>query len=89
MDNQETLLLDADQRYAVNRHAGIAFRFDRNETQPDADTEWSGYEIPTGNVVMVMVGDDREYIIDPADCTALAEDAYCPGCGQIGCACYR
>lgn len=35
-----------------------------------------------------MVGDDRDHIIDVDDLTPLDDDDYCPGCGQIGCACY-
>jgi hypothetical protein len=42
-------------------------------------------DVPTGNLVVVMVGDDREHIVDPDDCTALDDDAYCHECGQIGC----
>lgn len=34
----------------------------------------------------VMVGDDGEFIVDVEDLTALSEDDYCPGCGQVGCA---
>lgn len=33
----------------------------------------------------VMVGDDYVHLIDVDDLTPLAEDAYCPSCGQIGC----
>ena len=36
--------------------------------------------------VMVMVGDDREHIIDISDLTPLDDDEYCRECGQIGCA---
>lgn len=36
-------------------------------------------------VIAVMVGDDREHVIDVDDLTALDEDAYCSVCGQIGC----
>jgi hypothetical protein len=37
----------------------------------------------------VMVGDDKGWLIDPEDLTAITEDDYCPGCGQTGCHCYR
>lgn len=87
-DTAYTLLADTDARYRVAGYDGIAFRWYGDETAPDEDTEWSGYEVPTGRVVMVMVGDDRRYSIDPADCTILADDDYCPGCGQIGCTAY-
>lgn len=33
----------------------------------------------------VMVGDDREHLVDPDDLIELDEDAYCAECGQIGC----
>lgn len=36
-------------------------------------------------VVAIMVGDDREFIIDVEDLTKISEDDYCSGCGQIGC----
>jgi hypothetical protein len=34
----------------------------------------------------VMVGDDREHIVDIDDLTELGELDYCAECGQIGCA---
>lgn len=39
-----------------------------------------------GKARMVMVGDDREHLIDPEDITTLGEDDYCRECGQVGCA---
>ena len=42
-------------------------------------------ERETGNAIMLMVGDDRRFSVDPSDCEPLAEGDYCPGCGQIGC----
>ena len=77
------MALDADTRYKVEGFGGVAFFYDRDETKPDADTEWSGIEVPTGRVLMVMVGDDYRHAIDPADATPIGEDDYCPGCGQI------
>jgi len=35
-----------------------------------------------------MVGDDREFSVDPEDVTEIPENAYCPECGQIGCKAY-
>lgn len=87
-DETYTLLPDPDTRYSVAGYRGIAFAWYGDETVPDEDTEWSGYEAPTGRVVMVMVGDDRHHSVDPADCAPLAEDAYCAGCGQVGCHAY-
>jgi len=34
---------------------------------------------------VVMVGDDREHIVDPEDLVRLDEDEYCGCCGQLGC----
>lgn len=65
--------------------AGIAWRFAGAETKPDADTEWTGIEEPTGMVTMVMVGDDREFSIDPDDVGTLEEGEFCRECGQVGC----
>ena len=41
--------------------------------------------IPTGLLVMYMVGDDREFIIDPASVTEIDDEDFCGQCGQIGC----
>lgn len=41
---------------------------------------------PTGMVVAVMVGDDQPHVVDPDDLVEIADDDYCEGCGQIGCA---
>ena len=72
----------------VTDYPGIAFFISRWETKPDEDTEWTGIEEPTGNVEIVMVGDDRVFVYDPEDLTALDEGDYCPSCGQIGCHAY-
>lgn len=40
---------------------------------------------PTGMVVAVMVGDNREHIVDPDDLSVIDEDEFCGCCGQIGC----
>lgn len=34
---------------------------------------------------VVMVGDDREHVVDADDCTPLEDGRYCTTCGQIGC----
>jgi hypothetical protein len=39
----------------------------------------------TDQVIAVMVGDDREHIVDVSDLTEIDPDAYCSGCGQVGC----
>lgn len=55
------------------------------ETEPDEDTDWSGYEVRTGRLVCIMVGDDRRFTVDPDDVSTLAREEYCSECGQIGC----
>lgn len=72
--------------YTVRGWRGVAFYVLGWETEPDGDTEWSGYETRTGNVLVVMIGDDRRHSVDPSDLTPLDELAYCAECGQIGCA---
>lgn len=84
-DDVAAILADPHARYSVAQYPGIAFWADRAETRPDEDTEWTGYEQPTGRVLMVMVGDDRRIPTDPEDVTLIPEDAYCPDCGQLGC----
>src|SRR3990167_1701462 len=39
----------------------------------------------TGQLLAVMVGDDRHNVVDPADLTELTDDEYCSECGQVGC----
>lgn len=71
--------------YSVRGYAGVAFQVLGWEVEPDDDTEWSGYEPRTDNVLAVMVGDDKRWSVDPDDLTPLAEDAFCRECGQVGC----
>jgi hypothetical protein len=74
--------------YGVAGHPGIAFHLLGPETVPDGDTEWTGMEVETGRVIVVMVGDDRRIPVDPEDVTPIADEDYCSGCGQIGCNAY-
>ena len=72
--------------YRINGWAaGIAWYVLGWETEPDQDTEWSGIEERTGNLVCRMIGDDRDFSVDPEDVTALERDEYCGECGQVGC----
>lgn len=71
--------------YRINGWPGVAFSIYGWETEPDANTEWTGIENRTGQLVAVMVGDDRRHLVDPEDVTPLAYSDYCPECGQIGC----
>lgn len=41
--------------------------------------------VETGRALVVMVGDDHVYAVDPDDMTPIAEEDYCHACGQIGC----
>lgn len=77
--------LDFDLRYRVEGYGGVAWRAIRWETKPDCETSWTGYEIPTGKVECVMVGDNRKFSFDPEDLTPLDDDEFCSCCGQIGC----
>jgi len=75
--------------YRVKGYRGIAFSVFGWEIEPDSDTEWTGIETRTGNVIAVMVGDDRQFSIEPEDLSPLEENDYCFECGQIGCHCTR
>lgn len=79
--------IDFDAHYRANHWPGVALRLLGWETEPDEDTEWSGIENRTGQVVAIMVGDDRRHVLDPSDLTKIPEDAFCRSCGQIGCGC--
>ena len=71
--------------YTVADYRGVAVWVRGWQTEPDEDTEWSGYEVRTGRAVYTMVGDDRLLTCEPDDLTPLAEDGFCRGCGQTGC----
>lgn len=51
--------------------------FDTTDYEPEPER--------TGNLVCVMVGDDRHWSFDPDDVAPLDDDDYCHECGQIGC----
>ncbi|MCP5117483.1 MAG: hypothetical protein GY953_42210 [bacterium] len=87
-DDIQALLDDEGQRYTVaGRHwSGIAVWVDGPETELDADSEWTGFSIPTGRVLVVMVGDDKRHAVDVEDLTPLDDEDYCGTCGQVGCA---
>ena len=61
---------------------GVAWRFKKRDTMYVFDSEEQG---ETGMVVMVMVGDDSPFVVDPEDVHAIDTDSYCHSCGQIGC----
>lgn len=72
---------------SVDGWRGIAFHVLGWQTEPDEDTEWTGMEVRTGRLVVVMVGDDQMHLADPDEITPLRSDEYCHSCGQIGCGC--
>lgn len=89
--------LDLTARYAVDGYPGIAFYLRGYVRTPLVDDEtgeelrvWMGelddaYDIDRSQVRAVMVGDDREHLVDVDDLTPLDELGYCAVCGQIGC----
>lgn len=38
-----------------------------------------------GQVMIRMVGDDRDFYVDRYEVSVIDEDDFCGGCGQIGC----
>jgi hypothetical protein len=82
---------DADDTFTADAYTvsgwgrGIAWRVYGWETEPDQDSEWTGEEVRTGRIVVVMIGDDRRFVVDPEDVTPLADLDYCAECGQVGC----
>lgn len=74
-----------DDAVRIKGHSGVAWYVLGWQTEPDEDTEWSGYENRTGQLVCCMVGDDAHWLIDPDDVQTLARGEYCGECGQIGC----
>jgi hypothetical protein len=76
---------DFDPAYRADGHSGITWRVYGYESEPDEDTEWTGYEVATGLLVAHMVGDDRTFTFGPDELTPLEDEDYCSGCGQIGC----
>ncbi len=71
--------------YRIKGWPAVAWHVRGWQTEPDADTEWSGYEVRTGALVCTMVGDDALHLVDPDDVVALPREDYCGECGQIGC----
>ena len=71
--------------YTAQGWRGIAWRVLGWETTPDEDTEWSGQEQRTGNVVAHMIGDDSLFRFEFDELTPLDREEYCGVCGQVGC----
>ena len=76
---------DFDSAYRAEGSDGVAWCVFAYETEPDEDTEWSGYENPTGRLLAHMIGDDHTVSFDPEDLQPIDREGYCAECGQIGC----
>ena len=73
------------EAYRIDGYRGIAWDVLGWETVNDEDTEWTGMQVKTGNVVAVMIGDDRYFTFGPDEIHPLDRGQYCVECGQIGC----
>lgn len=67
--------------YRVAGSDGIAYEVLGWET---VETSRADYDNRTGRLIVVMIGDDRHYAVDPDVLVELADGEYCPDCGQIG-----
>lgn len=79
--------INFDGRFSVSWCKGVAFFLLGWHAEEKLDEESGEVELERcdGQVVGVMVGDDRRHIIEVADLTEIKEGEYCPSCGQIGC----
>ena len=64
------------EAYRIIGEPGIAWRILGWETEPDGDTDWTGYETRTGFVVAIMIGDDRRFRFEPDDIVPIDDDEY-------------
>ena len=71
--------------YKIKGYSGIAWEVLGWELKDTEETEWSGYQERSRNIVAVMIGDDRPFIFDSDDIEPLSESDYCGGCGQTTC----
>lgn len=86
MTLDEVKQADAEgSRFKVSYYDGIAFFFHSEETVIEGHDWCYEDEVPTGNAIMIMVGDNYKHIVDPEDIETIPDDAYCRDCGQIGC----
>lgn len=92
---------DDDTRYERDGWEGVAWVVDGpawdnapvltlvlDEDGDEYECETDEYEEVerAGWVLCHMVGDDTRYEVEVSDLRPIADDAYCAGCGQIGCA---
>jgi len=93
----ETTEINFNEHYTVDGYRGIAFYligFATETVETETVDEIDGetvyfYDHETvedrGFVRAVMVGDDREHIVDVDDLTMIADEDFCQECGQTGC----
>ena len=62
--------------YRVSTLPGVAFH------EPES------CDVHDDCLICVMIGDDYRHHVSVGDVSLLADDGYCPGCGQIGCTAY-
>lgn len=78
---------DFTKAYKVDGWSGIAWRADEHAEENLAD--WSDdepiWERDETRVVCHMIGDDRPFTFGVDELTAINDEDYCSGCGQIGC----
>jgi hypothetical protein len=70
----ESWTLACDDASPDHEHDDACYLYDEPELVPDLT-----------RVRAVMVGDDREHIVDITGLTEITEEGYCAGCGQTGC----
>jgi len=80
--------IDMDGRYRVDGWPGIAVwvkQWPYIERDYDFDLD-EYFDFPHDDrAIVVMVGDNREHMVDVDDLTKIEDDDYCHSCGQIGC----
>jgi hypothetical protein len=54
------------------------------EEEVYGEGEWID-DVDSGNVVVIMVGDDKKHEVSADDLIPLDELDYCAECGQVGC----
>lgn len=75
--------MEAGLPVSVRLYADDGYVIVRLSDECPLETEEQTYE--TDTVTAVMIGDDREFVIDVDDLTAIDDLDYCSECGQIGC----
>lgn len=92
--------VDFGKYVSVDGYKGVAFWVDdwaREVTEQyveyinydDSDEVFFGWEevesISDSKVECYMIGDDRKFVFDLSDLTAIDVNDFCGSCGQIGC----